>query len=58
MPCPTPLPSSEDPRHARREAALERLTLAGQELSPALVAQARSSLASAFALSDLLLGRR
>ena len=54
MPCPETL------QDAARRAAQERLKQAGQadRLSPALIREAQASLAGAFALSDLLLGRR
>ena len=54
MPCPT------QEQNAARNAAQERLKRAGQadHLSPALLREAQASLAGAFALSDLLLGKR
>lgn len=46
------IPSLENFREARRQAALARLKAAGG--APALAAEAQTSLASAFALSDVL----
>ena len=47
-------------RETARQAAQERLKAAGarEGLSPALIREAQASLAGAFTLSDLLLGRR
>ena len=54
MPCP------DKPKQTTRNAAQERLKAAGERegLSPALLREAQASLASAFALSDLLQGKR